>query len=446
MADKCPYCYRILNIGTFRHDPILLPNGAKYDWIDNTNLVMVTDTEDRWYKGFQQINLDDIIEIQDALKEIENTSFAEGDRTSFSSLNSNGYFQITGYHIKEMRGSVEKILTASGMTKQEYFNYDEDNNHIIHPEGDKLDWTDAITESTDLQNFQVKFIHIEDLRHMLEIVLFDEDWRLGTSSPAPISDSETYIPPPMTGEFARGKAFISGRIYAENNWYRESMCLLSQGAGHSGANSCAYTFTQNPAAKNITLAANIGMSAEARMGSVNYVAGTFNHLVTLSDTLLSVQSNNKMKIRLTNTSCSGGNYYGILELSATICFKNGGVTYVAVVFASIAGEHQTGVMLSDHYYYLDDAGYLCSDPGSGGALWFRMQRWQELTSGTFKIADIIEKEYGYNAEDIDIIRIWGITMYSACVANASDNLPPASSYFGGSGSINLQLGHMVLIA
>jgi len=165
MADKCPICYR--NLGTWKKDPILLPNGAPYDWISNTELVYEPDINNRWYRGVYQISEPEVQELQDALKVLELENLDIGDRTTFSPLNTSGKFQITGKHIKEMRDSVEKLLEAMGITKPEYFNYDEENNHIIHPNGDKVEWIDPITSSTDLIKFQVKGIHIEDLRHVI---------------------------------------------------------------------------------------------------------------------------------------------------------------------------------------------------------------------------------------------------------------------------------------
>lgn len=172
---KCIYCYRDSEI--WKHDPILLPNGAKYKWsdVEETTLVDVPNIEDRIYKGIYQIREDEVIEIQDKLKELEEENLLEIDRTIFSPLNTSGKFQITGKHIKEMRDSVEKLLDAIGLTKTDYFNYDEEGNHIIHPNGDKLEWTDPITITSDLQKFQVKYIHIEDLRHYIEL-FFQETW------------------------------------------------------------------------------------------------------------------------------------------------------------------------------------------------------------------------------------------------------------------------------
>jgi len=172
--SKCPYCFR--PIGTHTHDPIILPNGAKYKWSDSTEITLIeeSDIAKRIYKGFQQITEDEVIELQEELKTLE-TENGVTPLTEFSPLNSTGKFQITGKHIKEMRDSVEKILDTIGQTKTQFFNYDEDGNHIIHPLGDKLNWTDPITNAIDLQKFQVKYIHIEDLRHYIQTI-WQETW------------------------------------------------------------------------------------------------------------------------------------------------------------------------------------------------------------------------------------------------------------------------------
>jgi len=170
--SKCPYCYR--NLGTWQKDPILIPTGAKYDWISDTELVYEPDANNRWYKGCQQICEPEVKELQDYLKNLEEEYLPEIDWTEFSPLNTSGKFQITGKHIKEMRDSVEKLLNAVGLTKIDYFNYDEEGNHIIHPNGDKLEWTDPITTASDLQKFQVKYIHIEDLRHYIQLLWIEK--------------------------------------------------------------------------------------------------------------------------------------------------------------------------------------------------------------------------------------------------------------------------------
>ena len=165
MSEKCPYCYRPLE--TWKHDPILLSNGCPYIWLNDTTLVNESDIDQRFYKGSYQINIDDILEIQEELEVLEEEYILEPNRTIFSPVNNTGKFQVTGQHIKEMRDSIEKLLNFFGIEKKDYFNYDENQNHIIHPNGDKLEWTDPITEATDLQNFQIKYIHIEDLRHII---------------------------------------------------------------------------------------------------------------------------------------------------------------------------------------------------------------------------------------------------------------------------------------
>jgi hypothetical protein len=173
-SEKCPYCFRYL--GTWLKDPIFLPNGGPYLWTSDTEIVKEDRLDHKLYKGFQQVTEPMVQEIQDVLNqaEIDNSITP---LTDWSSLSLDGKFQITGKHIKEMRDSVEKLLTKLGLTKTDYFNYDEDGNHIIQPNGDKLDWTDPITNAIDLKKFQVKYIHIEDLRHYIAVVLdWIEDW------------------------------------------------------------------------------------------------------------------------------------------------------------------------------------------------------------------------------------------------------------------------------
>jgi len=175
MFNDCPFCFR--PIGTHTHDPILLPNGAPNDWISDTEIVFEPDIENRWYKGFYQVTETDIIELQTELTllEVEN---GITPLTEFSPVNPTGKFQITGKHIKELRDSVEGLLNHFGLTKTDYFNYDEEGNHITQPNGDKVEWTDPITIATDLQKFQIKAIHIEDLRHFIQTIVEIERWNI----------------------------------------------------------------------------------------------------------------------------------------------------------------------------------------------------------------------------------------------------------------------------
>lgn len=191
--EKCPYCFR--QLGTWLKDPIFLPNGGPYIWTSDTEIVREDRLDHRFYKGCYHICEPEVQEIQDFLKqsEIDNGIIP---LTIWSSLSLSGKFQVTGKHIKEMRDSVEKLLTLFGLTKTDYFNYDEEGNKITSPTGDKLEWTDPITSATDLQKFQVKYIHIEDLRHYIKTHLWQ--WRerfLELDTPWSDSDSFSIIQP-----------------------------------------------------------------------------------------------------------------------------------------------------------------------------------------------------------------------------------------------------------
>ncbi len=206
---KCPYCFRTINPNTWLKDPIFLPNGAKYQWQDDTTLIEIPDIEDRIFKGFCQICEPEMQEIQDFLKQFEIDNIII-PLTTWSPLSLDGKFQITGKHIKEMRDSVEKILTNAGLTKTDYFNYDEEGNHIIHPLGDKIEWTDPITEVVDLKKFQVKAIHIEDLRHYIEVI-----YRLSYSFSASTPEWCNFI-------FHNPKLFIFSGVQVPVNYFSAS--------------------------------------------------------------------------------------------------------------------------------------------------------------------------------------------------------------------------------
>jgi hypothetical protein len=209
--DKCPYCYQ--RLGTWLHDPILKPQGAEYDWISDTELVFEPDEDNRWYKGTQQLREDEIIELQTALKDLEE-SYLTSNLTDFSPVNVSGKFQCTGKHIKEMRDSVEKLLTEFGRTKTEYFNYDNEYNHIIHPNGDKLEWSDPITVDTDLSKFQIKYIHIEDLRHYL-LIMWEDFTPTGSDSASAVAASSADI---HTFNLQKRQLW-SGTAYAGHEFY-----------------------------------------------------------------------------------------------------------------------------------------------------------------------------------------------------------------------------------
>lgn len=162
MTNKCPYCFR--TIGTWLNDPTVVISGSSNSWISNTELSAVSE-EYREYKGCIRIGEAEVQELQDYLINLE--TLAGVAPTTFTPLNISGKFQIRGQHIKEMRESVEKLLTHYGISKQEYFNYDADGNFITRPEGTQLDWTNLVVDD-DWSKFQVRAIHIEELRHYID--------------------------------------------------------------------------------------------------------------------------------------------------------------------------------------------------------------------------------------------------------------------------------------
>ena len=224
--EKCPYCFR--QLGTWVKDPIFLPNGGPYVWTSDTEIIKEDRIDHRFYKGFYQICEPEVQEIQDFLKAAEVT--AGVTITTWSPLNMSGKFQILGKHIKEMRDSVEKLLTLFGLTKTDYFNYDEEGNLITQYGGGKVEWTDPITNAVDLKKFQVKAIHIEDLRHYIQ-TYWQETW---TKQPLdyvpPESDAYPYIvtdsdhqeqhstPGYWTGYIGGNLITVSDTIHADHIW------------------------------------------------------------------------------------------------------------------------------------------------------------------------------------------------------------------------------------
>lgn len=116
------------------------------------------------YIGFQDILLEHWTELQEArtAQEIE-AGINEIERTVFTPLVANNDF--TKSHIQELRDSTEKILTAVGKTKEQYFNYDEDG-HEYNIGDHQLDWTDPILLD---KRIYIKASHLEELRHPLVV-------------------------------------------------------------------------------------------------------------------------------------------------------------------------------------------------------------------------------------------------------------------------------------
>lgn len=355
MYGDCPYCYRPK--GTWKHDPIVLPNGAPYDWISDTELVFEPDINNRWYRGIQQIREDEVQEIQDFLKNLEIDNGVT-PLTVFSPLNPTGKFQMTGYHIKEMRDSVEKLLISFGYTKTDYFNYDEAGNHIITPAGDKLDWTDPITTATDLQKFQVKYIHIEDLRHYLKtfwIEHFDND---GTDLLRPIfSDSRSmsvwasYNPAWAYGDL---ELFSQQNLYGNHDWfpidfpYTYNQGLAIVGSGASATGSSVIKLEDSKLKINMSVARG-SYQTYYRVGMGLYMWWVTNPQVTMTTT----NGINNLKFIISGLSISGGSV-GI-GIKVNVAYNDYGVPKVrthnfSFINQMIQGDIIRPTLWSGDYY------------------------------------------------------------------------------------------------
>jgi len=143
---RCPRCFSNLEDEEWTDDPIKTPKGeAGEDYI-----------------GFTYFNPVHIEELQEARTQQEiNVGIPEAERTTFTPVKIEGervYFYKK--HIRELRESTEKILNATGQTKDSYFNYDETGKEY-NIGNHQTDWHDV-----DLsKKIYIKAVHIEDLRH-----------------------------------------------------------------------------------------------------------------------------------------------------------------------------------------------------------------------------------------------------------------------------------------
>ena len=167
MAEKCPICFRTL--GTWTDDPIYA----------NPSL------SDYRYLGFTTFKTTHIEELQNDRHQLETDLGLS--LTPFSPINDSGIFQDLLKYIIELRQSTEQILIAVGMTKYDYFNYDEDGTYMGTTQ---QDWTDV---SLEADKFQFKGKHIEDLRHPIQ-TYWEETWT--KNSPIWIKNSNISITQP----------------------------------------------------------------------------------------------------------------------------------------------------------------------------------------------------------------------------------------------------------
>jgi len=145
-SNVCPICYSKLDPQTWEDDPTKTKNGIA----------------GRQYIGTQNIKTNHLKDIQDIRKEQEQDTLPIESLTVFSPINDTGKFNILKSHITELRESTEKILAVEGLTKEEYFNFDEDG---LNRGTNQIDWHDP--NLGDSKGY-IKAIHIEDLRHHID--------------------------------------------------------------------------------------------------------------------------------------------------------------------------------------------------------------------------------------------------------------------------------------
>jgi hypothetical protein len=173
MPDKCPICFS--DIGT--------PSPNDFIWTDDpifstpapSIINNITDPPSlityEQYLGFTRIKAQHIKELQDNRRQIETDLGLT--HTVFSPIDTDNFFQNMETYVYELRTSTENILSAIGMTKEEYFNYDKDGNDM-RPGNHQLDWTDIPFPVYNLRQYQSKSAHIEDLRHFIQLLWLEK--------------------------------------------------------------------------------------------------------------------------------------------------------------------------------------------------------------------------------------------------------------------------------
>jgi len=195
----CPICFR--PIGTWHNDPILTPDG-----IAGPSFV-----------GFTRILADHIKEIQDDRKAKETELGLTP--TEFSPVNIINFFQNWISYITELRESTDKILDELGLTYDDYFNYDEEGTDM-RPGNHQENWNDPNLEAN---HFQCKAIHIEDLRHYIELeqYFFKETWETNKEiiSSDSWNDSVAVSCNEIPDSQSKNHQSIFNFFYADYYWY-----------------------------------------------------------------------------------------------------------------------------------------------------------------------------------------------------------------------------------
>jgi hypothetical protein len=150
----CPRCYNEIGLNAiWKDDPLFTSNGEA-----GVN-----------YTGLMQLKVTHIIALQDRCKKLEAEWLSLANRTTWTVITdtttTHDLFMNIDRIIKELRKSIEKILIASGTTKYQYFNYDINGVNQMHGQTDWHDICDLTAPFVQkMTDYQVKAIHIEDLR------------------------------------------------------------------------------------------------------------------------------------------------------------------------------------------------------------------------------------------------------------------------------------------
>lgn len=180
--SRCPVCYSQIVVDPEEIER--LREEGIYVWTEDP-LLTLRGLAGEEYKGKTPCRWLHTKQLQEARKQQEIDVGLEEEpeepeedkiyRTEFSEIKKGE--PIRRIHIEELRLSTEKILEAMGITKDEYFNYDEEGNEMRAEH--QTEWVESnLTLSTP-----VRAIHIEDLRHpvplMLSFLFLSNQWTEG---------------------------------------------------------------------------------------------------------------------------------------------------------------------------------------------------------------------------------------------------------------------------
>jgi len=168
---RCPVCFSQIVIDPEEIER--LREEGIYVWVEDP-LLTPRGLAGEEYKGKTPCRWLHIIQLQEARKQQEENIGLEdmpeepeegkSYKTIFSEVKKGE--PVRRVHIEELRASTEKILEATGRTKEDYFNYDEEGNEMRT----ELQ-TEWIEPNLTLET-PIRAIHIEDLRHPVPILSF----------------------------------------------------------------------------------------------------------------------------------------------------------------------------------------------------------------------------------------------------------------------------------